>query len=122
MKKYSIDLREGILVIQFHIKPSLDETKQVMDEARSMADGQLRLWIFDESVDFTTDELEALSNYGKTIWPTPSKAAIVASDDLSYGVMRIHGVFRAQEDHETRVFRSEEEATEWLNEPFEAST
>jgi len=58
--------------------------------------------------------VEELAKYGKETWPVPSKSAIVAFDDLSYGIMRVHDVFRRQEQHETRVFRTEQEASAWL--------
>ena len=51
----------------------------------------------------------------------PSKFAIVASDDLHFGLGRMYNAFRdmaRQSTRQTRVFRTRAEAEEWLQNPL----
>ena len=65
--------------------------------------------------DFTLEEIQAISEYGKSIFTKPSKIAIFTDYDLAYGEMRQFMVYREQKGHTTPiVFRDEKAATDWL--------
>ena len=44
----------------------------------------------------------------------PSRVALLANEDLVFGLMRQHGAFREGPNAEFRVFRCEDEALAWL--------
>ena len=113
-KEFSIKIFEDIVEISLYEKPVLDELKKAMHEVAEIKGIYSRLWIFEKGIDLRGDELNNIAEVAKHILPVHSKAAIVAEDDLSFGLMRIHDVYRKQEQHETRVFRSKEKAINWL--------
>lgn len=115
-KNYSIEVINRMSVTRFSQKPTLSEILSAMDDVSAMGEFRRRLWIFDTGVNLRYDELEKIGHHGKAIWPVPSKAAIVTPDDLSFGLARMHDVFREQEGVENRVFRTEREAMVWLKE------
>jgi uncharacterized protein (DUF169 family) len=66
-------------------------------------------------VDLTNEEIINIAEYGKSIFIKPSRIAIVAPQDLAYGLSRMFGVYRDQESHSSAgVFRNKKEAMEWL--------
>ena len=40
--------------------------------------------------------------------------ALLAIDDVSYGMLRVQEVYRVQDGFESRLFRSEGDALDWL--------
>ena len=114
-RKFETELIDGVMTTSFGIKPNFQDVKDAMNKALDLGDCRRRLWVFEHGFGLTPSELKEIAEFGKSIWPTPSRAAIVAHDDLSFGLSRIHEVYREQKDHETRVFRSKEEAVEWLH-------
>lgn len=113
-KKYSIEIIDGIISIRIFERLNLSLAIEMMKMIAVRGAFRRRLWVLEAGINLSNDEIEQLGQEGKKTWATPSKAAIVASDDLSYGILRIHDVYREQEDHETNTFRSEEEALAWL--------
>lgn len=74
-----------------------------------------RLWDLRECrIELSSDDLRALAEHGRARDALESRAAVVASSDLSFGLMRMHEVFRQQEGLSHRVFREEQEAVRWL--------
>lgn len=90
------------------------ELKKAMDDVLEKGACDLRLWEFKVGVAIDTSQIEEIAKYGEQIWPVPSRAAIVAPDDLSFGLARIHDVHRDQNKRETMVFRTVQEAIKWL--------
>jgi hypothetical protein len=115
-KCYTTELIDGITMTTFFRKPDLSEVKTAMDEALSTGKCQLRLWELKEGISFSYEEIETIAEYAKKILPAPSKGAIIVTDDFSYGLMRVHDVHREQEQHETSVFKSKQDAIKWLKE------
>lgn len=118
-KCYSIEKNNGITKICFFRKPKMSELKKAMDDVLEKGDCDLRLWEFKAGVVLDTSQIEEIAQYGEKIWPVPSRAAIVAADDLSFGLARIHDVYRDQNRRETMVFRTIQEAIKWLKEESE---
>ena len=44
----------------------------------------------------------------------PSKVAVIAPDDLSFGLSRVYEVYREKDEIELKVFRTEQKGIEWL--------
>jgi hypothetical protein len=71
----------------------------------------------DSNFDFTALEIQRIVKYGIPKFVKPNKVALVASSDLVYGEGREFMVYREEKDHaDACVFRTVEEAIEWLNE------
>ena len=114
-KKYSIELLDEIITIRYSERPEMDDIRQSMDETAGIARSGLRLWDFSNgAINLNNDQLQELADYGKMLFMPPSKAAIVAPEDLTYGLLRVYEVFRKQDLVEIEIFRTEQEAIDWL--------
>ena len=114
-KRYKIVKLGDITAIRFTHKPSLEDIRMSIDEAASISTSGLRLWDYSHSGwDLTSTQLQKLTEYAKTKFLPPSKVALVATKDLSFGISRVYEAFRKQEGLEIEVFRSEPEALNWL--------
>lgn len=115
-KSYSIEIVDGISVTRFSRKPTLSEIISALDDVSAIGEFRRRLWLFCDGADLKTEEIRKIGEYGIEVLPVPSRAAIVAPDDLTYGLARMHEAFREQEGLENKVFRTEQEAMAWLKE------
>lgn len=113
-KNHSFSVVDGIAVTHFFKKPKLAGIISAMDEVLESGEYRLRLWVLEEGIDLSHHDIKELALHGSDMWPAFSKAAIVVPDDLSYGLARVHDVYR--DDDSTQVFRSEMEAIAWLKE------
>lgn len=111
---YLIDIKGGILYIQFFRKPSISEIINVMDHASALGKIRLRLWFFPDDCWFTVDELIMITDHGKKTWSLPSRAAVVGSKKFDENLARMQKVNPEKNDFKTRVFTSEEDAVYWL--------
>jgi hypothetical protein len=62
----------------------------------------------------SSDQLSIFAARARRKTSKPQKTAIVALEDLAYGLARIYSVHREEQQTEVNVFRSEEEAMRWL--------
>jgi len=111
---YSVELINGITVIRFNNKPETQDVIDASDEAAKVDKNGLRLWDFSKGLDVSANALEKIADHVKSIPFSPSKIAIFAPDDLTFGLARVHEVYRHQENQEYRAFRTEQEAIDWL--------
>ncbi len=113
-KSYSIETTDGITIVRFRQKPGFEDICNAIDDVSKASLGPLRLWDLSCGIDVSATELEQMAKYAKTKFLTPSKAAIVAPMDLAFGLSRIHEVYRNDDFVEENVFRTEQEARNWL--------
>lgn len=113
---YQIEHRDGVTRIRFSSRPSFAQVKTALDDVAAHHPYQRRLWdLSNIKFDFTQQEIQRIADYGKTKFVEPNRMAIVAPGDLAFGEMREFEVYRAQPGHsQARVFRTEQEALEWL--------
>ena len=78
------------------------------------------LWNLNQvsALNFTSEEIEKIASYEprfEDIRPS-GKTAIVANEDLSFGISRMFELYSQmkQAPHDVRVFRELEQAMEWL--------
>jgi len=117
VKKYLINTSDGITTICFSEQPDVDEICNVIDEVAEGNPGRLRLWDLSRTgLDLTTPQLHQLAQYGKSKSLPPSKVAIVAREDFTFGIMRMYEVFREDQIVKHKIFRTVQEARGWLNE------
>lgn len=113
---YSIGVVDGITIVRFHRPPSVDILYRAIDEVTKHYPNKKRLWDIDCGLNLTEHELRQVAEFGKEKnLPVGSRAAIVASTDLAYGLSRMYEAFSYEERVEHGVFRTEAEALEWLN-------
>ena len=66
---------------------------------------------------FSADELREIAAYVRAHRPADSgRVAIIATEDLAFGMGRMYEVFSSDLQVETRVFRDSETARQWLTE------
>jgi hypothetical protein len=99
------------------VSPSLELTQSIIDDLVEHHPYEKRLWDVSEvKFDFTLDKVHEIAAYGKQRFTKPNKLAIYALEDLAFGIMRQFEVYREEESKAyCRVFRSEQDAVEWLN-------
>ena len=117
-KKYRIEVRDGITIVRFHAMPGVDDLLRAIDDAFEADETGRRLWVLEKGMDLSSDAMRTVAQYANAKWDTTSKSAVVAPQDLTFGLARIHEAYRDRARHENRVFRDEAEAVAWLEEPF----
>lgn len=118
-KNYTIESKEGITIVRFKKRPELEDIYNVIDDVAENNPSELRLWdLSNESINLSNNEIEKMATYGKSKFPAPSKIAIVAPHDISFGLMRVFQAKATMEEksNEIMVFRTMQEALSWLNE------
>ena len=112
---YKIEYLNGITRIEFFKKPTYKDTTIAIDDIVANYPYERRMWVFSD-FNFSEQEIQDISKYGKSKFIKPNKIAIVAADDLAYGEMRQFMVYREEEKKaDACVFRTEEEAINWLS-------
>ena len=113
-RKYSIDKMNGIIAVRFNEGPEAIDICNSLDDAARIRPGNLRLWDFTCGADLTNDDIQIVANHAKSIQLPAGRVAIVAPQDLSFGVFRVYAAHREQTQVKLSVFRSEQEALDWL--------
>lgn len=113
---HSITVIDAITVITFHRKPILDEFYRTVDTVVQDGQPSVRLWDLSCGLELTSNELISLASYARCKFNQSSRAAIVAPDDLTYGLFRLLDVYRDDCTVEQMIFRSKPEAVDWLRE------
>lgn len=111
---FVVEQQDGITTIRPTRPLSAEELLQVMADVAELDVGNRRLWDVTRSFDFTADEIRSAASQSRMLWQGAARVAFVAEDDPSFGQMRMFEVFREQENFQTRVFRDEISAREWL--------
>ena len=112
---YKIEYLNGITRIKFLKKPTYKDTTTAIDDIVENYPYERRMWILSD-FNFSEQEIQDISKYGKSKFTKPNKIALVAAGNLAYGEMRQFMVYREEEKQaEACFFRTEEEAINWLN-------
>jgi hypothetical protein len=111
---YLIEYRDDITTIRFSTSPGLDDIRNAIDDVVENHLSPLRVWDFSNGFNLTDAELKELAAYGKSKFSIPSRVAVIASNDLAYGVARVYDVYREDAFLEQQIFRTEQEARAWL--------
>ena len=114
-KKYSIDIIDEVTIIRFGEEPDMIDIRNSIDDVAALKQKALRLWNFSKgSLNLTSTQIQELADYAKTKFSPPSRVAIVATEDLAFGLSRMYEAFRAQEMVDIEIFRNEQDAHNWL--------
>ena len=102
-------------IIRFAEKPDMLDIRNSIDDVAELKQKSLRLWNFNKGgLNFTSTQIQELADYAKTKFSPPSRVAIVANEDLAFGLSRMYEAFRAQEMVDIEIFRNEQDAQIWL--------
>ena len=113
--KYTIESSQGITTVRFSLAPGEEVLRSAIDELADHYQNDLRLWDFSIfGLSLSNSQLEKLAEYGKRRFTNPSRVAIVASEDLTFGLSRMYEVYREEDRLQFKVFRTELEARQWL--------
>ncbi|WP_163338705.1 hypothetical protein [Desulfopila sp. IMCC35008] len=114
-KLRTITVQNAITVITFHKKPILDEFCRTVDSVVQAGQPPARLWDLSCGLELTPSELISLASYARCRFHQSSRAAIVAPDDLTFGLFRLLDVYRDDGAVQQVIFRSKPEAVAWLS-------
>ncbi|RMD74746.1 MAG: hypothetical protein D6820_16110 [Lentisphaerae bacterium] len=113
-KVYRIEWVQDIAVVRFLQVPTADDIHAAIAELATIQPRK-RLWILPDSFgELSSDELKRLAIFAKNKFRSPSRMAIVAPSDLSYGQANIYHAYRTDDRSAEHVFRTEAEAIAWL--------
>ena len=117
-KKYKIEKVNDIAIISFSSAPTFDDAIDVIDNLKDNSIYHLRLWDFSKILfDFNTEEIQQIASYGKLRFTEKNRIALVAPQDISFGILRMFEAYRDQNTFSVaRVFRTKDEALKWLEE------
>ena len=112
---FTINVSNGILTVLFSQEPSKEDIHNALIETSKNHTVTKRLWDFSEiKFNLSQNQLQDIAEFAKNLFIQPSKVAMVASSDLSFGVSRIYEVFREDNQTEVKVFRKIEDGRRWL--------
>ena len=112
--KYTIFKYKKIIKISFTEIPDAEDVIDTTIEVAKLEKNELRLWNFQKGVNFTSAELLKIADSAKIMNFPPSKIAILVPNKLSFGLARMHEVFREEDNQSSHVFETEQEALDWL--------
>ena len=118
-----IDREKDLTVISFAGEITGHEIIAEMEEYYSGRTTTMVIWEFSrvKGPGLSTEELQAVAAAGRKYSEVRrgGKSAIVASEDLMYGLSRMYEAFTEMDGHpvKNKVFRSMEEARQWLEIP-----
>ena len=114
-KNYLIKSSNDITEICFITKANLNDLLTAMDDVADNYYNKLRLWDISHGVNLSESDIKQVANYAKLKFLTPGRSVIVAPSDLEFGIARMGNVYREDDVLIQKVFRTKQEALDWLN-------
>ena len=109
--------KDGLYTIRMQPPITFEEIISAIKESEYFINSEFELWDFSSSwYDLSNDELEVLARRARAKPKRPKKTAILVSESFQYGLSRIYSTHSEEGDTKVQVFRSEEEALNWLKE------
>ena len=113
---FNIERDEAIATIRLNRQLTTAEFLKVVEEVAQQVPDKLRLWDATKNFDFTAGDIRSIAERSMEFASVPARVALVAEDDLTFGLLRMFEVFREQDNYQSRVFRDEQAARDWLTE------
>jgi hypothetical protein len=111
---FSISTIRDVTVIRFDARATLADAARALERAQEADKKGLRLWDLSKGVLASTEDVRALAMAAKGMQFPPSRIAVMAPADVTFGLARMFQVFRNQKGQQYKVFRTEPEAMAWL--------
>jgi hypothetical protein len=115
----SFRVEEGISIIHFTDNPGRLEFIEAINELALNYPYHYRLWdLQDVVINLEQNDLRAIVTYVTDTLPEARRAAFVASDNLSFGKLRMLEAYQQQQGFQSRsrIFRDFSQAWQWLQE------
>lgn len=117
-----VDVNMNLMVHTFTEVISLTSIVEAIDAALVhplYKPGMNMMWFCEDGVelDIATDDPQSISNYARKKFDQFDegyKAALVAGDDLAFGMLRVYQSWSDDRPSEINVFRKKEDALAWL--------
>lgn len=121
--KTEVDISRNLMIHSFSEVVSLDSIVETIDATLANSlyrPGMDMIWCCDDGieVDINSDEPYAISSYARKKFDQFGKnykLALVASEDLAYGMFRVYQSWSDDRPIEINVFRKKEDAYTWLD-------
>lgn len=114
-KVYKISRDGPVVRIEFISSPDRETMLALMRELDQLENSRLRMFVIQKSeMLLSTAEVREGAEVARALENQPSKIAVVAPGNISYGISRIFKVFRESEATLLEVFREESAARAWL--------
>lgn len=115
--QFTITYEKEVAIIKIIGEPTLQDFRDIFEKLS--LDGKFayscRLWDLRECLlTLSSQDMQRIADRGKRAEANHAKVAILATHDITFGVSRMHQVFRESELTEVSVFRHEAEAMVWL--------
>lgn len=114
MSRYEIEVQGGVAIVRLLVPPTVDDVLAVMQALNALPDATCRLWDLRAGFELGAPELQALAKATARHRPAGARAAVLATDDLAFGLSRMYEAFVGDTSDRFRVFRAREEALSWL--------
>ena len=112
---YVIEREDDIVRVDYKRSPQPEDMYELLDQLGEMEDSELRMYVMiDAEILLSTAEVREGAEYAREKKNQPRRIAVVAPGDITYGISRIFKVFRESQETELQVFRSLDDAREWL--------
>ena len=109
-----IEEREGLVEVHFSTLPTVEEINEASERLSHMPNADNRLWVFNAGVNLSPEDVRSIADAANNRDFGPSRVAIFADKNITYGLSRMYQVFRNAPGITLRVFSSKTEAVEWL--------
>ena len=112
---YTVGRDGDIVRIDYRRTPTREEMLALASELDAMDNSARRLYVMiDTEILLSTADVREGAEYAKSLVNQPTRIAVVARGDITYGISRIFKVFREGPETALQVFRGLEEAKAWL--------
>jgi hypothetical protein len=120
-KHYDIEIKDGVIAVRFKQNPVASDICASLDDVAKINPCNLRMWDYTCGAKLNREDIQITAKHARSI-PMPSgRVAIVASDDLTFGLFRMYEAYREDDEVKLCVFRTKEEAIKWLKGNHSAS-
>ena len=115
-EKYTIFIESTITYVKFNTKPTYEDVVEVLDILVKKDIYEKRLFdCRDIKFDLSSDKLQSIAEYGRSVFANTNKGAMVTNQDISFGEGRQFSAYREDENCKFNVYRTMEDAIDWLN-------
>ncbi len=116
--EYAISVHKDFVRIDFQATPTVEMQLEIQQTVSIGYPGRRRLYCLNGTrFMFTVAELQRIAENAKSYPHPPDRVAIVTDHVISYETARLHRHYRSGPVTEERIFRTEEEAMDWLGQP-----
>lgn len=105
----------NVLIFEFDAPPTLSDLVWCFEQLSKTLEGiHDRLWDLGVGVSFDAEEIKGLAQQSRGYEQPAARSAIVAPENVAYGLSRMFASYRDDNRVAQGIFRTREEALAWL--------